>query len=321
MCKEEENIMTKKIETLLINQKVLFLIAILCSIFASIIPGFLGYANIIQIFLRAAIEGIIVIGMTYLIICREIDLSVGQIMAVSATFSVILQDQNIILAVIVSIAAGALIGLINGLIVVKLKIPSIASTLGMMVFLNGLVYLLTRSDSIYGKNEKYQLIADSSLFGIPAVIVILVVLIVIFDIILQTTVWGKSVYAIGNNINAARYSNINVDKVRIQVFVLAGTLSGVAGMLLVSRFNVASGAIGKNIPIFVILAVLLGGVSLSGGEGSVFRAFQGLMLFALIENIFLTLNIHTSYKFIVMGVILIITLSIDGVYSMRARYK
>lgn len=313
--------MDRKVKDVLINQKIPFLIIVLGIVFSFFIPGFLGYKNIIQILLRISIEGIIVIGITYLIICREIDLSVGQIMGMSAAFSVLLQDYNIVLAVIVSIAVGALIGFVNGLIVVKLKIPSIASTLGMMVFLNGLVFLITDSDSIYGKNEAFQSIADSKFLGIPTVLIILFLLIIIFDVVLRRTVWGKNIYATGNNITAARYTNINVDRLRISVFVLTGTLCGIAGMLLVSRFNVASGAIGKNTPLFVIIAVLLGGVSLSGGEGNVFKAFLGLLLVGVIENIFINLKFHTSYKFIVMGTILIVLLSIDGVYMIRSKYK
>jgi len=313
--------MNKKIKDILINQKLLVLIFIIGIIFYFLIPGFLGYKNIIQILLRISIQGVIVIGMTYLIICREIDLSVGRIMSMSAAFSVLLLDKNIVLAVVVSLVVGTIIGLLNGIISVKLKIPSIASTLGMSVVLTGLVYLITGSDSIYGRNKNFQLIADSKLLGIPTVLIILLVLIFLFDMLLRKTVWGKNIYATGNNITAARYANIRVDRLRIGVFVLTGTLCGIAGILLVSRFNVASGAIGFETPMFVIIAVLLGGVSLSGGEGNVFKAFQGLLLVGILENIFVHLKFHTSYRLIVMGILLIVLLSIDGVYMIRSKYK
>jgi ribose transport system permease protein len=152
-------------------------------------------------------------------------------------------------------------------------------------------------------------------------ILLFLVLVFIFNFILNRTVYGRSIFATGGNTTASRYANIKVDTIRLSAFAITGTLAGVAGVLLVARYNIASSAIGQSIPLFVITAVLLGGVSLSGGEGSVFKAFWGLMLIAVIDNALMLLKVYSSVKFMIMGVLLIVMLVLDGIYINRARYQ
>jgi ribose/xylose/arabinose/galactoside ABC-type transport system permease subunit len=291
-------------------------------------PYFASLENIVNLFTKIAIEGVIVIGMTYLIILGEIDLSVGETMALSCTLSVILQKFGVIPGVLGGLLIGIVIGFFNGWIVVRLRVASIAATLGMMILVNGIVYVITKSlapaggnYSISGHNENFALIASTKFLGIPTMIIIFVVLVFVFDLILKRTVYGRNVFATGGNYLASRYANIRVNRIRLSAFVITGALSGLAGVLLVARYNIASGAIGQSIPLFVITAVLLGGVSLSGGEGSVFKAFWGLLLVGVIDNSLMLLKVYSSVKFMIMGVLLILMLVIDGIYINRMKYE
>lgn len=320
--------MNSKISTFLNEYKIIFLILAIAIAMVLKTSYFLSFENIVNIFTKIAIEGVIVIGMAYLIILGEIDLSVGETMALSCTLSIILQKYGVVPGVIGGILVGMLIGFINGWMVVRLKVASIAATLGMMILVNGIVFVITKSlapaggnYSISGNNPNFALIAEARVLGIPTMIILFIVLVIIFNFVLKRTVYGRNIFATGGNLTASKYANIKVDKIRLSAFVITGTLAGFAGVLLVSRYNIASSAIGQSIPLFVITAVLLGGVSLSGGEGSVYKAFWGLMLVAAIDNALMILKVYSSVKFMIMGILLIIMLIIDGIYINRTKYQ
>ena len=270
-----------KIKSFLNEQKIILLIIVIFIVMFIRTPKFLSMDSIYSILIKISIEGIIVIGMTYLIILKEIDLSVGSVMALGSAMSIVLQKFGIIPGIFGGILAGAVIGTINGIFVVKLRVASIAAT---------------------------------------TLIIILIILVILFQIILKKTIYGRNIYATGGNLLASKYANIKVTGIRISVFVLTGSLSGLAGVLLASKYNVASWQIGTNTPLFVITAVLLGGVSLLGGEGSVLNAFQGLLLVGVIDNVMLVMKTHSSVKFMILGVLLIIIISIDGLYIRKAKY-
>lgn len=313
--------MHKKIISNFIEHRIIILIALVCIVMFAINGSFLSFTNIISILMKISIEGIIVIGMAYLIILGEIDLSVGEIMGLSCFFVIFFQQFGIIPGVIAGIACGLVVGIINGILVVKAKLPSIAVTLGMMIFLNGMIFVLTKLDSISGTNPEFSKIAVTSVAGIPAFIFVMILLIILFELILRKTSYGRNIYAVGGNVQASRYANIKVNKIKISAFILTGILSGLAGVFLVSRFNIASGALGATTPLFVITAVLIGGVSLSGGEGNVFKAFQGLLLVGVVENAMIMLKLYSSVKLIVMGLLLILTLIVDSIHTTKEKYK
>jgi ribose transport system permease protein len=266
--------------------------------------------------------------MTFLIILGEIDLSVGSLLAMSCTVCVILQKYGVGWGVLGGLAIGLIVGLINGFFVVKLRVASIAATMGMMILLNGIVFVVCKAlapaggnYSIAGTNENFKYITETRILGIPSLILILVALILIFSFLLARTSFGRSIYATGGNLLASRYANIKVDRIRISAFALTGVLAGLAGVLLVSKYNIASWELGSNTPLFVITAVLLGGVSIAGGEGSLLRAFEGLLVIGVIDDTMIALKVYPSLKFLVLGVLLIVMLSIDGVRIRRAKFQ
>ncbi|MCL4378340.1 MAG: ABC transporter permease [Actinobacteria bacterium] len=303
------------------NEQKIFVVIILIAIILTIkTTYFISFTNIINILMFISIEGIIVIGMTYLIILKELDLSIGSTMALSGVLAIYLQKYGIFVGIISGLLLGMAVGLLNGFLVTKLKLTSIAVTLGTMVMLNGFVFAFTNSATIKGTNKSFPLIANTTVFKIPIPIVVFLVLVIIFEIILKRTYFGRNIYAVGGNIIASKFFGIKVEMVRIAAFVLTGFLAGLAGVLLASKINIASGRIGLNTAILVITAVLLGGVSLSGGEGSVFKAFQGMLLIGILNNAMVILQINDFIQDIIRGSILIIILIIAGVSINRAKY-
>lgn len=310
----------EKIKNFLNEQKILLIILILGIYLAISSDYFLTFTNIVNIFKTISFEGMIVIGMALLIIIGEIDLSVGSVMAFGAALSVIFQPYGIFTAIIAGVVGGALIGFINGLITTKLKLPSIAVTLGTMVFVSGIVYAMTKEHTIKGVNENFVLITQTEIYHIPMSVIVFIILLIIFEIILQRTIIGRHIFAIGGNATASKFFGIKVDAVRIFCFVITGFLGGLAGVMLAGKLNVASGRIGSGTAVFVITAVLLGGISMEGGEGSIFKAFQGILLLGIINNAMVIMKISSFIQEMIRGLLLILIIVIGSISIQKKKY-
>ncbi|TFG63227.1 MAG: ABC transporter permease [Spirochaetales bacterium] len=307
--------------SILSEQKILLVIIALGVFLAVRSPYFLTYYNIVNIFSFISIEGVIVIGMTLLIILGEIDLSVGATMALSCIVAIMMQRWGVLAGVLSGLVCGMGVGLVNGFLVTKFRLSSIPVTLGMMVFLNGLVLALTNGQSVKGDNAAFMKIAQPVAFSISGSVIIFVLLIVIFQIVLRRTVFGRNIYAVGGNITASKFFGINVNRIRVICFVITGFFAGLAGVLLASKINVASARLGVNSALLVITAVLLGGVSLSGGEGSIYKAFQGLLLIGVLNNAMVLLQLSSFIQDMTRGAVLIIILIVDAMYVTRAKFR
>jgi len=310
----------EKFRNFLIEQKIL-LVILAIGIFLSISSDyFLTFENITNIFQTISFEGMIVIGMALLIIIGEIDLSVGSIMAFGAVLSVMFQSYGVFTGILAGVIGGAVIGLMNGFITTKLKLPSIAVTLGTMVFLNGVVFALTKEHTIKGTNENFILISQTKLFQVPLSVIVFIILLIIFEIILQKSIFGRHVFAIGGNATASKFFGIKVDTVRILCFTITGFLAGLAGVMLAGKLNIASGRIGGSTAVFVITAVLLGGISMEGGEGSIFKAFQGILLLGIMNNAMVIMRISTFIQEMIRGLLLILIVVIDSINIQKKKY-
>jgi len=307
--------------TVLSEQKVLLAILIIGIALSFASPYFLTYYNIVNIFSFMSIEGVIVIGMAFLIIVGELDLSVGSNMAFATILAITFQKYGVAAGVIAGIAGGTVVGIVNGFLVTRLKLSSVATTLGMMVALNGVVFALTQSRSVKGTNPDFLKIAQPVVLNISGSIIIFLILVIAFQIVLRRTYFGRSVYSVGGNSVASRLFGIKVDRVRVACFTIAGVLAGVAGVLLAAKIGVASGRLGVNTALIVITAVLLGGVSLSGGEGSVVKAFLGFLLIAILNNAMVLLRLSSYIQDMIRGGILILILVIDAINVERAKYR
>lgn len=309
-----------RVKELLIRSKII-LIILAIGIYLSIVSKyFLTYRNITNIFVSISYEGIIVVGMAILIILGEIDLSVGAMMAFGSVLAIIFQPYGVVAGVLAGIIGSGLIGLLNGYLVTKLQIPSIAATLGSMIFLKGVVYALTGEHTISGTNQNFLIISDINIFGISLSAIIFILIVILFEIILQKTFFGRAIFSIGGNSTASRFFGIKVDKTRILCFMITGILSGLAGVLLAGKLNVASGNIGLSSNVLVITAVLLGGISMDGGEGSILKAFQGILLLGIINNAMVILKIPSFSQEIIRGLLLILLIVINSINNERKKY-
>jgi len=315
MLKGFQNINFRQV---LSNNRILVFIIVLYLLVGIINPGYVTGDNIKIILRNLSIEGMVVIGMALLVILGEIDLSVGAIMSISCCFAIYLQPYGVIWGVLGGLGIGTLAGLVNGIVVIKSNVNSLPVTLGMMGVLNGIVFVITGSQSVPGKNPNFILIGDTMIGGIYLVIYIFIALVVLFEFVLQKGYFGRSIMAIGGNRNAAEYAGLNVNRVRVLTFTLVGLLSSFAGVMTAARYNIASGHIGSQTALAVITAVLIGGISLSGGEGSITKAFFGYLFIISLQNAMRLLKFHPDLHSIIIGVLLVIILALDA-YSIRKK--
>ena len=310
----------EKIRYFIIEQKILLIILALGIFLSFRSKYFLTFQNITNIFLAISFEGMIVIGMALLIIIGEIDLSVGSIMAFGAVLSIKFQPYGVVLGILAGIIGGIIFGVINGLLVTKLQLPSIAVSLGIMVFLKGIVFALTKAHTITGTNENFGLISQTKILQIPSTVIIFIILLIIFEFILQKSFFGRGIFAVGGNATASKFFGIKVDRSRILCFTITGFLSGLAGVMLAGKLNIASGNIGQYSNVFVITAVLLGGISMEGGEGSIFKAFQGILLLGIMNNAMVIMKISPFVQEIIRGLLLILIIVIDSINIKKKKY-
>ena len=311
---------TDRIKNIVIDQKIVLIIIAIGFYLSFRSRYFLTVQNITNIFLAISFEGMIAIGMALLIILGEIDLSVGSIMAFGSVLAIMLQPFGISAGIIAGIIGGTVFGLINGLFVTKLKLPSIAVSLGIMILLKGIVYALTKEHTLTGTNESFTAISQTEIMKIPIPVILFISMVVIFEIILQKTFFGRSIFAVGGNPTASRFFGIKVERVRILCFTITGFLAGVAGVMLAGKLNIASGNIGQYSNVFIITAVLLGGISMDGGEGSIVKAFQGILLLGIMNNAMVIMKISPFVQEIVRGLLLIIIIIIDSTNIQKKRY-
>ncbi len=305
-----------------LNKQRIFIGIVLIVFFLSLASSsFLTYANVMNILFQVSMDGIVATGMTVLMLLGDIDLSAGATMAVVGTIIILLQPFGIAVSVAAGVLAGILIGVINGLLVTRLKINSLPATLGMMISLNGLVLLLTNSQTIRGGREEFLVLGNGDFLSIPYPVIIYAVLLVLFIGIMRRSVWGRNIYAAGGNPIASRFFGINVTRLKFSAFVTASFLFSISGVIITSRLNIASGIIGRDTPLLVITAALLGGTNLLGGEGGVYNTFQGILLLGIIANGMIMIQVPPTWQIVVKGLLLIIIVSIDGAYMKNAKYR
>jgi ribose transport system permease protein len=310
----------EKIKDAIIEQKIPIIIVAIGLYLSTQSRYFLTFQNISNIFLAISYEGMIAIGMAYLIIIREIDLSVGSTMAFGSVLAILFQPFGLGMGILAGVLGGMVIGFINGMLVTRFRMPSIAATLGTMVFLKGVVYALTKEHTITGVNPQFTVISELKVFGIPMLVLFFLFLIVVFEIILQRTFFGRNVFAVGGNATASKFFGIKVDRIRVYCFVITGFLSGLAGVMLAGKLNIASGNIGQYSNVLVITAVLLGGISMDGGEGSIVKAFQGVLLIGIMNNAMVILRISSFVQEIIRGSLLILIIIINSINIEKKKY-
>lgn len=280
-------------------------------IFAS--PIFLTQGNMLALLLSLSIESMMAVGMAILLVGGAFDLSVGSVLGFSGVIVAMLLRAGVAvpLAVILALLVGAAIGLWNGVIVAKLKINPFVTTLASLSIFRGLTFVLTKARNIAGLPQSFKDIGQARLGVVQLPIVYAIVLIVLGDILLRNSRFLRQNYYIGGNEKAARLSGINVDRMLIFNYVLIAVLSAFAGVVFTARMGSSSVQAGTGWELRVITAVILGGASLKGGAGTVFGAFLGVFLMALISNSLTLLGVDVYWQQFVVGVVLIVAVIVD----------
>jgi ribose transport system permease protein len=304
---------------------------ILLIVYSLASPFFLTPDNIGGILLAAAVNGILALGVTFVIINGGIDLSVGTVMTFSAVMTaqvMIVWQQPVLVGIIAGLITGALCGTANGLMVTKMKIPPFVATLGMLYITKGLSLVVAQLKPIYFNDAPiFNQVAMSSVLGsiIPALDPIKNVVLVFFGaaivaaFILGKTVLGRYTFAMGSNVEATRLSGVNVDRWQTAVYMLCGLFAGLAGVVIGARLNSAQPALGAGYELDAIAAAVIGGTSLSGGEGSILGTIIGALFIATLANGLRILGVQQEWQIVVTGTVLVFAVFLDRFLKQRSR--
>lgn len=286
-------------------------------VFSFLSPYFFTADNILNVTLQASITAIIAVGMTFVILTAGIDLSVGSVVAFAGivTTSMLKLDLPLVvvfpLAIFVGLLVGGGSGALAGLFVTKFNIASFIVTLALMTIWRGAAFMYTEGRPIWELPEGFSILGSGRLIGVPIPTVIMLVIFVAAHVVLNYTTFGRHVYAVGGNKEAARISGINTNRVLTWVYVISGALSALSGILLASRINSGQPNAGVMYELDVIAAVVVGGTSLFGGRGSVFGTFIGSMLIAVLRNGLNLLNVGSYVQQVIVGVVILLAVMLD----------
>lgn len=293
---------------------------VLCAIFSITNHRFMSVANFMNVLQQVAVIAIAAFGMTWVILLGEIDLSIGSIIAVAGMVGAqcFAYGMGFAPALVLTLLAGALMGLINGLLTAKLFLPSFIVTVATMGIYRGLVSLPTNGAPAMITNDAWTAIGGDNFLGLPIIIWIVVVLFVANHILLSKTTFGRRAYLTGGNREAALYSGIKVDRLKITIFMISGIMAAVSGVLLSSRLYSAQTNAGMSYELDAIAAAVLGGTSLAGGVGTMVGTLIGALIIGVMNNGMNMLSVPYFYQLIVKGVVILVAVWLD-VRAKRAK--
>lgn len=278
-------------------------------------PSFMEPNNILNLLRQTSINALIAFGMTFIILTGGIDLSVGSILALSSALmaGMMVSGMDPILAILVGILLGAIMGVINGILVSKGKMAPFIVTLATMTIFRGLTLVYTDGKPItgIGDSDMFQMLGRGYFLGLPVPAVVMVIAFLILWFLLHKTSFGRKTYAIGGNERASRISGIKVDRVKVAIYGLAGTMAAIAGAILTSRLNSAQPTAGQSYEMDAIAAVVLGGTSLSGGKGRLFGTLVGVLIIGTLNNGMNLLGVSSFYQQVVKGAVILIAVLLD----------
>ena len=283
-------------------------------------PYFMKSQNIFNVLRSMSTIGIMAIGQTMIIVTAGIDLSVGSVLAVSAMVAARLMYMGVVppwAAAIIGLLFGTLLGLVNGLIITKIKVNPFITTLGMLSVGRGLTYLIasglqgTVASNIPMRNDAVNFLGAGYIGPVPFPVIEMVVLVILFSLFLRYTVLGRHIYAVGSNEEAARLSGVPVDNVKLFVYTITGTLSALSGIMLAGLLSTAATNAGTGVELDVIAAVVIGGASLMGGEGTIYGAVIGAAIMAVLRNAFVLLHFPIHMQTVTIGVVIVLAVATD----------
>lgn len=277
-------------------------------------PVFFSRINIENLLFSSTIIAVVAIGQAFVILVAGIDLSVGAVLALSSVLGVVLATQvglPVGIAALLALVVGAGIGMLNGLAVTKLRLPALIATLAMMSVTRGIAYLISDGRNIAPVPNIYIDIQSLRIFGIPFVIIFTAIVALIAHLVLTRTRFGREIYATGGNAVAARLAGIRTDRVILFAYVISGAAAALGGLMITARLEAGAATAGFGYELTVISAVVIGGVSLFGGEGKIAGVILGVILLGLVQNAVNLLNVPPNYDYIVSGAVIAAAATLD----------
>lgn len=284
---------------------------------------FLTSPNLVNLLDQCAVVGLLAAGATVCIISGVFDLTASASLALSAIIGAqVVRIAGVPLGLTSAVVAGALLGLLTGTIVVRSGVNSFIATLATSIIYRGLAVVVTGGAIIYplaSQSEDFNMLTWPSVFGLTSATVLFVVVVVVVGIVIAATTFGRRVYAVGGNAEAARLSGIRVGSIRVSAYVISGICSALAGLILASRAGSAQSSMAMGIELSAIAAAVIGGTSILGGEGAIWRGVVGALLLTLIGNGFNLLGWDTTYQQVVQGVLILFAVALDRWLRRRTR--
>ncbi len=314
----------------------LIFLLVLMAVFAILEPRFLSPLNLFNVMRQVSIFGLLAIGMTFVILTRGIDLSVGSLIALTGLVSAAVAKGGFEsrfavgtaaeaagygwpLALLAAILVGAACGLLQGLAITKLKVPPFVVTLGGMSAFRGAALLFAGGGPVSGFDEGYRWWGQGYIGQVPVPVIIFAVAAIVAWVVLRYTRFGRNVYAVGGNPEAARLSGLNVDRITLSVYVIIGCMAGLGGFVLSARLNSAEAVAGMTYELTVIAGVVIGGTSLFGGVGTIFGTVIGTMLIGVLLNGLVLNNVSSYVQQIIIGVIIVLAVAFDTFAKSRRK--
>jgi ribose transport system permease protein len=293
---------------------------LICAALTILTNSFFSLGNILNVLRQASLLFFIASGLTLVVLTGGLDLSIGANVAISACIAgtVIHQTGSPTLGGLTGIGVGGAVGMLNGVMVTALRIPSFIATYGMLWVLHGITYWYMGGETMHGFPAGFRQIGSGYFLGLPIPVYLLLVFLAIGTIFAQRTTWGQEIYAIGANPVAARLSGIPVARRLLLVYTVSGAMAGLASIIFLARLNSAEADIGESLTLPAIAAVLIGGTSLFGGLGTVFGTFVGALILTLVLNGMNLLSVNASWQPLVTGVIVILAVWLDMKTRRRA---
>jgi ribose transport system permease protein len=281
--------------------------------------AFLTTGNLLNVLRQTSLLFLMASGLTLVVLTAGIDLSIGANVALSACLAgtAIKASGSALEGAAIALACGTMIGLVNGLLVAALRMPSFIATYGMMWLINGFTYYYMGGNTIYGFPHGFRQLGSGYLFSIPVPVYLMLIFLALAALFVGRTTWGQQVYAIGSNPVAARFSGVPVKRRLVLVYALSGLMAGLGSLVFLARLNSAEGDIGEPLTLPAIAAVLIGGTSLFGGVGSPYGTLIGALILTLVLNGLNLLNVDANWQPFVTGAIIIVAVLVDSVSRQR----
>lgn len=296
-------------------------LAIMMMVFSIASPYFLKIDNLMTIALQTAITGITACGMTYVLISAANDLSLGSNIAFTSVICAMLIQVhfNMALAIVLTIVAGTMVGILNAHMVANMKMPPFIATLGMQMALRGLALTITDAKPIYVEIPVFRKIAQYRLFNvIPLPVIYMIILAMVASFVLRKTVIGRNIYAVGSNEEAARLSGINIIKVRVFAYMFCGALAAVAGIIMTSRVNSGQPAIAAGYEANAIAASVIGGTAMRGGRGTIGGSILGAFILGVLMNGLNLMNVSQYLQMFATGIVVILAVYFDRLRTRKS---